>query len=108
MDTERNTEAQDVSELTDEQWRERLDPAAYEFLRHPATERPFTGAFTDNKDTGMYHCAGCGAPLFSSDTKFDSGCGWPSFFEPVTGENVINRLGTSPGMIPNEGGCSNL
>ena len=107
MDTERSTPTQDVSRLTDEQWRERLDAEAYEVLRHAATERPFTGAFGDNKDTGMYHCAGCGAPLFSSDTKFDSGCGWPSFYEPVPGENVVNRLDTSHGMIRTEVLCKN-
>ena len=106
MDTDRTTE-QNASELTDEQWRARLSPEAYEVLRHAATERPFTGAFTDNKETGMYHCAGCGTPLFTSDTKFDSGCGWPSFYEPVTGENVINRLDTSHGMIRTEVICKN-
>jgi peptide-methionine (R)-S-oxide reductase len=107
MDTERTTQTEDVSQLTDEQWRERLDPEAYEVLRHAATERPFTGAFVDNKDTGMYHCAGCGAPLFNSDTKFDSGCGWPSFYAPVESENVINRLDTSHGMIRTEVLCKN-
>ncbi len=108
MDTEdKTTQTDDVSQLTDEQWRERLNPEAYEVLRHAATERPFTGAFVDNKDTGMYHCAGCGAPLFSSDTKFDSGCGWPSFYEPVESENVINRRDTSHGMIRTEVLCKN-
>jgi peptide-methionine (R)-S-oxide reductase len=106
MDTDRTTQEQ-ASQLTDEQWRERLSPEAYEVLRHAATERPFTGAFVDNKETGMYHCAGCGAPLFASDTKFDSGCGWPSFYEPVTGENVVNRLDTSHGMIRTEVLCKN-
>jgi peptide-methionine (R)-S-oxide reductase len=108
MDTDRSTpQAEDVSGLTDEQWRERLAPEAYEVLRHAATERPFTGAFVSNKDTGMYQCAGCGAPLFSSDTKFDSGCGWPSFYAPVESENVINRLDTSHGMVRTEVVCKN-
>ena len=104
MDTER-TITEDASQLTDEQWRERLNPDAYEVLRHAATERPFTGALLDNKDTGMYHCAGCGAPLFRSDTKFDAGCGWPSFYEPVASENVVNRLDTSHGMVRTEVLC---
>ena len=101
------TRTDDVSQLSDAQWRERLSPEAYETLRQAATERPFSGALLDNKDTGMYHCAGCGAALFSSDTKFDSGCGWPSFYAPVQSENVINRLDTSHGMIRTEVLCKN-
>jgi peptide-methionine (R)-S-oxide reductase len=107
MDTERIIESQDVSQLTDEQWRERLSPDAYEVLRHAATERPFTGAFVDNHDDGMYHCGACDAPLFSSETKFDSGCGWPSFYAPVAGENVVSRVDSSHGMIRTEVLCKN-
>jgi peptide-methionine (R)-S-oxide reductase len=107
MDTERITEGQDVSQLTDEQWRERLSPEAYQVLRHAATERPFTGAFVDNHDDGMYHCGACDAPLFSSETKFDSGCGWPSFYEPVAGENIVSRVDSSLGMIRTEVLCKN-
>ena len=78
-------------DLTDEQWRERLSPEQYEILRRHGTERPFTGKYVNVKDDGMYHCAGCGAELFKSDTKFDSGTGWPSFYEPAVAENVEVR-----------------
>ena len=78
-------------DLTDEQWRERLSPDQYEILRRHGTERPFTGKYVNVKDDGMYHCAGCGAELFRSDTKFDSGTGWPSFYEPAVAENVETR-----------------
>ena len=78
-------------EMTDQQWRERLTPEQYEILRKHGTERPFTGEYVDIKDDGMYHCAGCGAELFSSDTKFESGTGWPSFYEPAVAENVEVR-----------------
>jgi len=96
---------QDVSQLTDEQWRERLSPEAYEVLRHAATERPFTGKYLELKEDGIYHCAGCGAPLFGSDTKFDSHCGWPSFYDQLESENVITRSDHSHGMIRTEVLC---
>jgi peptide-methionine (R)-S-oxide reductase len=78
-------------ELTDEQWRERLTPEQYEVLRRQATERPFTGKYVHAKEDGTYRCAGCGVVLFTSDTKFDSGTGWPSFYEPAVAENVELR-----------------
>jgi peptide-methionine (R)-S-oxide reductase len=106
MDTARS-DTQDVSQLTDKDWRDRLDADAYEVLRHAATERAFTGKFLDLKDDGVYHCAGCGAQLFSSDTKFDSHCGWPSFYEKLDSENVINRTDTSHGVVRTEVLCKN-
>ncbi len=79
--------ARDV-QLSDEEWRERLTPEQYKILRQHGTERPFTGEYVHVKDDGIYRCAGCGAELFGSDTKFDSGTGWPSFYEPMVAENV--------------------
>jgi peptide-methionine (R)-S-oxide reductase len=73
---------------SDEQWRESLTPEQYEVLREKGTERPFTGALNANKESGVYRCAGCGAELFRSDAKFDSGTGWPSFYEPAAGDAV--------------------
>ncbi|PZS11858.1 MAG: peptide-methionine (R)-S-oxide reductase [Solirubrobacterales bacterium] len=99
MDTERDTD------LTDEQWRARLTPEQYEVLRRHATERPFTGEYVNVKDDGIYRCAGCGAELFSSDTKFESGTGWPSFYEPAVAENVEVRSDTSLGMRRTEVTC---
>jgi peptide-methionine (R)-S-oxide reductase len=96
MDTNSQT---DPGQLTDEQWRERLTPAAYEVLRQHGTERPFTGEYVSCKEDGIYRCAGCGAELFRSDSKFDSGTGWPSFYEPAVAANVEVREDRSYGMV---------
>lgn len=90
----------------DEQWREELDPESYAILRQAATEPPFSGAYVDMKDDGMYRCRGCGAELFSSSTKFDSGTGWPSFTDPVVAEAVSLKQDTSHGMVRTEAVCS--
>ncbi|MFL5958167.1 MAG: peptide-methionine (R)-S-oxide reductase MsrB [Solirubrobacterales bacterium] len=73
---------------SDAEWREELTPEQYEVLRQKGTERPFTGVYHDCKDPGVYRCAACGAELFRSDDKFDSGTGWPSFTRPATDDNV--------------------
>jgi peptide-methionine (R)-S-oxide reductase len=91
MATERETDtARDVA-LSDAEWRERLTPEQYKILRKHGTEPPFTGKYVHVKDDGTYRCAGCGATLFTSDTKFDSGTGWPSFYEPAVAENIELR-----------------
>jgi peptide-methionine (R)-S-oxide reductase len=91
---------------TEEQWRADLEPAAYEVLRNQATERPFTGRYVSEKGDGVYRCAGCGNALFRSDTKFESGSGWPSFTDPMFGEAVETRTDYSHGMIRDEVVCA--
>ena len=92
---------------SDAEWREQLSPQEYAVLRKAATERPFTGEYTDNKRTGVYRCRACGNELFRSDTKFDSHCGWPSFFTPLAGDRVIERRDVSMGMARIEVVCAN-
>jgi len=96
--------ARDVTK-TDDEWRQELTPEQFEVLRQKGTEPPGTGKYVYNKDSGMYRCAGCGADLFRSDTKFDSGTGWPSFTEPAVAENVESHNDTSHGMVRTEVLC---
>jgi peptide-methionine (R)-S-oxide reductase len=90
---------------SDEEWRAQLTPEQYDVTRRAGTERPFTGAYWDNKRSGSYRCIGCGTELFSSDTKFDSGTGWPSFTEPVNLEHVELRPDNSHFMRRTEVVC---
>jgi peptide-methionine (R)-S-oxide reductase len=93
--------------MTDEDWKKKLTPEQYKVMREHGTEAPFTGIYVDNHDDGMYHCAACNQPLFSSDTKFESGTGWPSFYEAVNKSNVSLKDDNSFGMHRVEVNCSN-
>ena len=91
---------------SDEQWRALLSPEEYKVLRQAGTERAFTGEYTDTKSDGVYSCRACGAELFRSDAKFDSHCGWPSFYEPTADDNVILRKDKSMFMTRVEVLCA--
>jgi peptide-methionine (R)-S-oxide reductase len=90
---------------TEEEWKRQLSPEQFEVLRRKGTERAFTGAYWNLHDDGVFRCAGCGAELFDSNTKFESGTGWPSFTEPVNQENVELHTDTSYGMVRTEVTC---
>ena len=96
----------DAKKTTEEEWRESLDEQSYHVLRKKGTEAPFTGRYNDEKAKGMYRCRGCGTPLFSSDAKYDSKSGWPSFYRPVDGSNVLEETDRSHGMSRTEVLCS--
>ena len=93
-------------QLSEPEWRERLTPEQYRILREKGTERAFTGAYWDEHTPGVYRCAGCGAELFRSDTKFESGSGWPSFYEPASLQSVVTETDTSHGMVRAEVLCA--
>jgi peptide-methionine (R)-S-oxide reductase len=103
----------DKLNLSEDEWRKRLTPMQYHVLREKGTERAFTGAYYDTKTKGVYRCAACGEVLFTSDHKFDSGCGWPSFYQPADGKlagkpgaKVIEHADTTFGMVRTEVLCA--
>jgi peptide-methionine (R)-S-oxide reductase len=91
--------------LDNEQWKKVLSPEVYYIARQKGTERPFTSKFETSKEIGTYYCAACGNPLFKSDTKFESGCGWPSFYEPISKSSIIYLPDNSAGMSRTEVEC---
>ena len=91
---------------TDAQWREQLDPMQFKVARQAATERPFTGKFWDHWDNGVYRCVGCNRELFRSDTKFDAGCGWPSYYEEIAPGRVERIVDSTLGMVRVEVRCA--
>jgi peptide-methionine (R)-S-oxide reductase len=91
---------------SDQEWRQQLTPEQYEVLRQKGTERPFTGKYAHSKEQGTFVCAGCGAPLFDSKTKFESGTGWPSFYQPIADDAVSTETDQTYGMVRTEVECA--
>lgn len=105
-----NTDSMDTNNdklvKTDEEWKKLLTPVQFDILRLKGTERPFTGEYDTLFDPGTYYCAACGTELFTSKTKYNSGCGWPAFYEPATNKNIIEKRDLSHGMVRTEVMCA--
>jgi peptide-methionine (R)-S-oxide reductase len=101
------TDDKNLKNMPDDYWKKKLTPEQYHVIREKGTEAPFTGKYVDNHETGMYECAACGQELFSSDTKFESGTGWPSFDDPVNKENIELKEDNSMFMHRTEVLCKN-
>ncbi len=97
--------SKETNSKTDEEWKKTLTPEQYNVCRNKDTERPFTGKYNDCKEKGVYKCSCCGSELFDSDTKFESGTGWPSFNKPINEENIKCESDTSSGMVRTEVMC---
>lgn len=105
METKETTDSTPI-QRTEEEWKQILSPQQYSILREKGTERPFTGSLLLNKEKGVYTCAACGNELFTSDMKFDSHCGWPSFDNEISGGKIKTQVDTSHGMIRTEIMCA--
>jgi peptide-methionine (R)-S-oxide reductase len=97
----------DKKKKTEEEWKKELTPEQYNVLRLKGTERPFTGKYWDHEKEGIYKCAGCGTVLYDSNTKFDAGCGWPSFSSPINESNIEEKADRSQDMVRTEVLCKN-
>lgn len=106
-DVRKQSDTTDLKNKPESYWKEKLTPQQYEVMRLKGTERPFTGAYYNNHETGMYECGACGQPLFSSENKFDSACGWPSFDQPANSQNVEFHKDRSHFMSRTEVTCNN-
>lgn len=108
--TNKNSEVYSTTETTkvvkdDKEWEKILSPEVYNIARQKGTERPFTSKYNDFKEAGTFYCAACGNPLFKSDAKFESGCGWPSFYEPISKGSIIYTPDNAYGMVRTETQC---
>ena len=108
MSTKPQDDASYPVRKTDAEWRSQLDPMQYQVARHAATERPFTGKYWDHFQAGRYDCIGCGTPLFQSAAKFDAGCGWPSYAEPINSDVIEQRARHQPRHVAHRGALPQL